>query len=125
MQDGPWRAALEESRPDWLFCRVWAAGAGAAVVPSLDVPVPQMVDQAAEIVKFFVSLPVVAEQVIEVPTIIVEEPIPQRALLRAPRLAEQLLCKGNVSCTSYSRTFYDTQMATANCVHPHAQLEHA
>ena len=32
-------------------------------------------------------------------------------------------CKGNVSCTSYSRTFYDTQMATANCVHPHAQLE--
>ena len=34
-------------------------------------------------------------------------------------------CKGNVSCTWYSRTFYDTQMATANCVHPHAQLEHA
>ena len=34
-------------------------------------------------------------------------------------------CKGNVSCTSYSRTFYDTQMATANCAHPHAQLEHA
>ena len=33
------------------------------------------------------------------------------------------VCKGNVSCTSYSRTFYDTQMATANCVHPHAQLE--
>ena len=35
------------------------------------------------------------------------------------------LCKGNVSWTSYSRTFYDTQMATANCVHPHAQLEQA
>ena len=35
------------------------------------------------------------------------------------------LCKGNVSSTSYSRTFYDTQMATANCVHPHAQLEQA
>ena len=34
-------------------------------------------------------------------------------------------CKANVSCTSYSRTFYDTQMATANCVHPHAQLEQA
>ena len=32
-------------------------------------------------------------------------------------------CKGNVSCTSYSRTFYDTQMATANCVHLHAQLQ--
>ena len=40
-------------------------------------------------------------------------------------LFKDILCKGNVSCTSYSRTFYDTQMATANCVHPHAQLEHA
>ena len=39
--------------------------------------------------------------------------------------ADNEFCKGNVSCTSYSRTFYDTQMATANCVHPHAQLEHA
>ena len=39
-----------------------------------------MVDQAAEVVRFFVSLPVVAEQVIEV-----------RALLRAPQLAEQLV----------------------------------
>ena len=34
-------------------------------------------------------------------------------------------CKGNEPCTSYSRKLYDTQMATANCVHPHAQLEHA
>ena len=50
-----------------------------------------MVDQAAEVVRFFVSLPVVAEQVIEVPTIIPEDPIPQRALLRAPQLAEQLV----------------------------------
>ena len=60
-------------------------------VPVLDAPVPQMVDQAAEVVRFFVSLPVVAEQVIEVPTIISEDPIPQRALLRAPQLAEQLV----------------------------------
>ena len=37
----------------------------------------------------------------------------------------ELICKGNEPCTSYSRTFYDTQMATANCVHPHAQFEHA
>ena len=58
-------------------------------VPVLDAPVPQMVDQAAEVVRFFVSLPVVAEQAIEVPTIILEDPIPQRALLRAPQLAEQ------------------------------------
>ena len=60
-------------------------------VPVLDAPVPQMVDQAAEVVRFFASLPVVAEQVIEVPTIIPEDPIPQRALLRAPQLAEQLV----------------------------------
>ena len=32
-------------------------------------------------------------------------------------------CEGNVSCTWYSRTFYDAQMATENCVHPHAQLQ--
>ena len=60
-------------------------------VPVLDDPVPQMVDQAAEVVRFFVLVPVVAEQVIEVPTIILEDPIPQRALLRAPQLAEQLV----------------------------------
>ena len=60
-------------------------------VPVLDAPVPQMVGQAAEVVRFFASLSVVAEQVIEVPTIIPEDPIPQRALLRAPQLAEQLL----------------------------------
>ena len=60
-------------------------------VPVLGAPVPQMVDQTAEVVRFFVSLPVVAEQVIEVPTIIPEDPIPQRALLRAPQLAEQLV----------------------------------
>ena len=33
------------------------------------------------------------------------------------------ICKGNVSCTSFSRTFDDTPMATANRVHPHAQFE--
>ena len=60
-------------------------------VPVLDAPVPQVVDQAAEVVRFFVSLPVVAEQVIEVPTIILEDPIPQRALLQALQLAEQLV----------------------------------
>ena len=61
------------------------------VEPVLDAPVRQMVDQATEVVRFFVSLPVVSEQVIEVPTIIPEDPIPQRALLRAPQLAEQLV----------------------------------
>ena len=51
----------------------------------------------------------------------VEDPV----VLLERNLYGHPLCKGNVSCTSYSRTFYDTQMATANCVHPHAQLEHA
>ena len=60
-------------------------------VPVLDAPVPQMLGQAAEVFRFFASLPVVAEQVIEVPMIIPEDPIPQRALLRAPQLAEQLV----------------------------------
>ena len=60
-------------------------------VPMIDVPVPQMVDQAVEVVRFFASLSVVAEQVVEVPTVILEDPIPQRALLRAPQLAEQLV----------------------------------
>ena len=32
-------------------------------------------------------------------------------------------CEGNVSCTSYSRTFHDTQMTTEHCAHRHAQLE--
>ena len=45
-------------------------------VPVLDAPVPHMLDQAAEVVRFFVSFPVVAEQVIEVPTIILEDPHP-------------------------------------------------
>ena len=63
----------------------------APMVQILDAPVPQMVGQAAEVVRFFASLPVVPEQVIEVPTIIPEDPIPQRALLRAPQLAEQLV----------------------------------
>ena len=60
-------------------------------VPMVDVPVPQMVDQLSEVVKFFVTLPVVAEQVIEVPTITLEDTIPQRSPLRAPQLAEQLV----------------------------------
>ena len=60
-------------------------------VPMVDVPVPQRVDQSAEVVKFFVTLPVVAEQVVEVPTIILGDTIPQRAPLRAPQLAEQLV----------------------------------
>ena len=57
----------------------------------IDVPVPQMVVQLAEVVKFFVTLLAVAEQVIEAPTITLKDTIPQRALLREPELVEQLV----------------------------------
>ena len=60
-------------------------------VPMVDVPVLQMVDQSAEVVKFFVTLLVVAEQVIEAPTITLEDTIPQRVPLREPQLVEQLV----------------------------------
>ena len=60
-------------------------------VSMIDVPVPQMVDQSVEVVKFFVTLPVVAEQATEVPTITLEDTIPQRAPLREPQLVEQLV----------------------------------
>ena len=33
--------------------------------------------------------------------------------------------KGMYPAPHIHEHFYDTQMATANCVHPHAQLEHA
>ena len=60
-------------------------------VPMIDVPVPQMVDQSAEVVKLFVTLPVVAEQAIEAPTITLEDTISQRVPLREPQLVVQLV----------------------------------
>ena len=57
----------------------------------LDAPVPQTVDQLADILKFFDTfLPAVPEQVIEVPKIL-EDNIPQRTVLCEPQLAEQLV----------------------------------
>ena len=83
---------LTEVRPQERVLRRTVEQAGDVVpgLPALGAPVPQMVDTAAEVVRFFASLPVVAEQVIEVPAVS-EDPIPQRALLRAPQLAEQLV----------------------------------
>ena len=57
----------------------------------IDVLVPQMVDQLAEVVKFFVTLLAVAEQVIEATTITLEDIIAQRAPLQEPQLVEQLV----------------------------------
>ena len=54
-------------------------------VPGLDAPVPQMVDQAAEIVRLLPS------RFSKCPRSFLRDAIPQRALLRAPQLAEQLV----------------------------------
>ena len=60
------------------------------VVPSLDVPVPQMVDQPVVALQGLdTSMPV--EQGIEVPKITLEDRIPQRAVLRMPLPVEQLV----------------------------------
>ena len=65
---------------------------GAPSLPTLDVPVPQMVDQPVDILKIIAMLlPAVDEQVIDVPKII-HDPTPQR--LRRPepqQLVEQLV----------------------------------
>ena len=58
-------------------------------VPSLDVPVPQPVDQLVEVSRLIDT--VVPEQVIDVPKITSQDAIPQRAVLRVPQLAEQLV----------------------------------
>ena len=59
----------------------------APVVPMLDAPVPLVVEKPVKILDN--SLPDV-EQVIEVPKIILHQ-VPQRAVLREPQLAEQLV----------------------------------
>ena len=59
-------------------------------MPSLDVPVPQMVDQLPDIVQFFRVLSPDPEQIIEVPKILPFD-VPMRAALRVTQLAEQLV----------------------------------
>ena len=65
----------------------------ARVVPMvqiLDVPVPQMVVQLADIMRFFAELLPDPEQVIEVPKILLDG-VPMRTALRDTQLAEQLV----------------------------------
>ena len=62
----------------------------APTVQILDAPVPQMVEQLPDVLRFFDRLMTVPEQVIEVPKIISED-VPMRAVLRATQLAEQLV----------------------------------
>ena len=59
-------------------------------MPSLDVPVPQMVDQLPDIEYFFAALSPDPEQVIEVPKILPLD-VPMRAALRVAQLVEQLV----------------------------------
>ena len=59
-------------------------------LPTLDVPVLQMVDQPVDVLHFFDTFSPVAEQVIDVPKIILED-IPMRTLVREPQVVEQLV----------------------------------
>ena len=58
-------------------------------VPVLDAPVPQMVEHVVDFLRFFDRGP--PEQVIEVPRVALRDVVPQRAVLRVPQLAEQLV----------------------------------
>ena len=58
-------------------------------VPVLDAPVPQMVEHVVDFFRFFDRGP--PEQVIEVPRVALRDVVPQRAVLRVPQLAEQLV----------------------------------
>ena len=59
-------------------------------LPTLDTPVPLMVEQLVDVLRFVDALVPDSEQVIEVPKIILEN-IPPRRLVRDPQLAEQLV----------------------------------
>ena len=60
------------------------------LVPLLDDPVPQTVEQLQDVLKFFDALIPDPDQVIEVPKIITEDVL-MRAVLRATQLAERLV----------------------------------
>ena len=62
----------------------------APMVQVLDAPVPQMVDQLPDVVRFFDLLLPVPEQVIEVPKILLDD-VPMRTAVRDTQLAEQLV----------------------------------
>ena len=73
-------------------------------MPSLDVPVPQMVDQLLDIEQFFRAFSPDPEQVIEVPKFLPLD-VPMRAALRVTQLVEQLVeVPTTVSYSSLLRT---------------------
>ena len=59
-------------------------------LPTLDGPVPLMVEQLVDVLQLFDALIPVAEQVIDVPKIFIKR-IPPRTSVREPQLAEQLV----------------------------------
>ena len=60
------------------------------LVPLLDDPVPQMVEQLPDVMRFFDFLLNVPEQVVEVPKILLND-VPMRTAVRDTQLAEQLV----------------------------------
>ena len=60
------------------------------MVQILDTPVPQMVEQLPDVLRFFATLLPVSEQVIEVPKIVFDD-VPVRTSVRDTQLVEQLV----------------------------------
>ena len=103
---GEARVALHGHVPDAPLPqgRILRHFAGHLPVPSLVVPVPQMVDQLPDIELFFAALSPDPEQVIEVPKILPLD-VPMRAALRVTQLVEQLVeVPTTVSYSSLQRT---------------------
>ena len=73
------------------FCGApWSRTSNLCVgVPVLDAPVPQMVVHVVDVLRVFDRGP--PEQVIEVPRVALRDVVPQRAVLRVPQSAEQLV----------------------------------
>ena len=86
-RDEPHGYAPEDAPPQG---RILRHVAGHLPAPSLDVPVPQMVDQLPDIEHFFAALSPDPEQVIEVPKILPFD-VPMRAAPRVTQLVEQLV----------------------------------
>ena len=61
------------------------------LVPLLDDPVPQTVEQLPDVLRFFDKFATVPEQVIAVPTVLHRGRPPMRAVLRATKLVEQMV----------------------------------
>ena len=66
------------------------AAAYAPMVQILDIPVPQMVEQLPDVLRFFATLLPVPEQDIVVPKIVLDD-VPERTVVRDTQLAEQLV----------------------------------